>query len=117
MTATEIMLRLKHSGIQLQATGDRLRFYPLERVPNDLRREMADHKADLLTLLSTNPLPEFCTVCVGTVRRDEHQNFYEAKCLVDPLHYSEIKRKPGCNRSWDDITVRFEPDNQQVSLF
>ena len=51
MTAITLMERLETLGIRLEAIDSRLRFFPAELVSDDMRREMAVHKSEILRLL------------------------------------------------------------------
>ena len=51
MNATDLIHKLASLGVRLEASGDRLRFYPAEKVGDDLRREMIAQKRELLNAL------------------------------------------------------------------
>lgn len=51
MNAVELFAELKARGIQLQAHGNRLRYYPASQLTKELREQMLAHKAELLALV------------------------------------------------------------------
>ncbi len=61
-SAPALILQLRAEGFELAAAGGRLRIRPVERVTSELRRTLARHKAELLTLLAP---PEFVTLRGG----------------------------------------------------
>ncbi len=52
MSPESILAELDRRGIELSASGNRLRFRPIEAVPPDLLEELRKHKPNLLRLLS-----------------------------------------------------------------
>lgn len=50
-SATTLLATLVARGIELRPVGDRIRFWPMANVTQDLRGDLARHKADLLVLL------------------------------------------------------------------
>ena len=54
MTASELLMTLRDRGIQLEAQGDKLRYYPASAVGVELREALAAHKAEVLALLKVN---------------------------------------------------------------
>src|SRR5690242_3692237 len=56
MTAAALLARAVASGLTLAANGDRLRWRGPKPKP-ELLRELAEHKAELLNLLSGNETP------------------------------------------------------------
>jgi hypothetical protein len=52
MSPESILAELDRRGIELSASGDRLRFRPIEAIPPDLLEELRKHKPNLLRLLS-----------------------------------------------------------------
>jgi hypothetical protein len=62
-------------------------------------------------------MKERCSQCAGAVRIVELENCFELECEADPLHYSEIKRKPGADHLWPDVSLPEVPDNQMSMLF
>ena len=51
MTALDLLTTLRQRGVTLEALGDRLRFYPADRVPPALLTAIRERKGDLLALL------------------------------------------------------------------
>ena len=51
MTVTQIIDDLHRRGVELQATGDKLRFRPKAAVPPDLLERMRENKAEIITAL------------------------------------------------------------------
>jgi hypothetical protein len=51
MGAPEILGRLTAAGLKLEATGDRLRVWPAERLTDELRTLIRTHKPNLLACL------------------------------------------------------------------
>lgn len=51
MTVTALLSDLQARGVTLRPDGDKLRFYPADKVDRDLLDRLRDHKAELLDLL------------------------------------------------------------------
>lgn len=49
--AASILARCDLAGVALEARGDRLRFDARHGLPDDLRRDLVEHKAEVLALL------------------------------------------------------------------
>jgi hypothetical protein len=110
MTTTEIMTQLQNLGIELQVIGDRLRFKPLEKVTDEMRSEMARQKMEIIGLLTAQPVAplhvdEVCPQCHSSLFVAEYQTRFEIHCTIDPTHYSEHRKKPGCDRLWEDVPL------------
>lgn len=56
MDARVILDKLSNLGITMVKNGDKLRFEPGSRVPDDLVSEIRQHKAELLACLNRKPL-------------------------------------------------------------
>ena len=113
MTATTLLAQLQRLGVELQVSGDRLRFKPAALITPDLHSEMAKHKGELIALLTARPAPaihtdERCPLCAATVLVRELPTRFELECESDPLHYSEHRRKPGSDRLWVDLPTQEE---------
>jgi hypothetical protein len=114
MSANRLLKELDSCGVKLAANqGQLLIDSPKGVITDALRRELIESKAEILVLLTTNHLPEICPQCGGILRTGEQQNYFEAQCLADPLHYSEIKGKPGADRLWNDIALPHELKRQR----
>lgn len=55
MSAAELLLDLDRLGIQLEADGERLRYFPRSALTPDLLARLKAHKADLLAMLRPAP--------------------------------------------------------------
>jgi hypothetical protein len=55
MSAAELLLDLDRLGIQLEADGERLRYFPRSALTPDLLARLKAHKADLLAMLRPSP--------------------------------------------------------------
>ena len=51
MTATEVLSRLAELGVTTQLSGDKLLLEPGSKVPSDLRNEVRQNKAEILSTL------------------------------------------------------------------
>lgn len=115
MSAHRLLKELDSRGVKMEARqGQLLIDSPKGVITDDLRRELIASKAEILVLLSANPLPVICPQCGGTNRRGEQPNYYEAECASDPLHYSEVKKKAGCDRLWSDVLLPEEMTEQKT---
>lgn len=69
MTASDIIQELSRRGVQLEASGDRLRFRPAGVIPPDLLERIKQHKVAIIEALTGDkqpglcPGPEKCTGC------------------------------------------------------
>jgi len=54
MSALELIADLAQSGIQIEAHGDRLRFYPKSKMTPDLAKQILAQKPTLLQILGNN---------------------------------------------------------------
>lgn len=52
MGAPEVLAELTRRGVEVAVVGDRIRFRPQSAVTPDLRAALAEHKADLIRILS-----------------------------------------------------------------
>ena len=113
MTATEIMTQLQNLGIELQVRGDRLRFKPMELVTDEMCSEMVRHKSEIISLLTTQlHVDEMCRICGSSLLVTELTTRFEIHCPIDALHYSECRKKPGCDRLWSDVPLPREIERQ-----
>lgn len=55
VSAEAVLSELRKRGVEVIATGDRLRFRPAERVTRELRRQLLENKPELLGILADPP--------------------------------------------------------------
>lgn len=58
MGAPDLLHALQSQGLRVWAKGDRLLVAPKERITDETRALIREHKAELLQALSTDPLPD-----------------------------------------------------------
>jgi len=74
MTPVELITALHTVGCQLIPEGEHLRVQdPQHALTDDLRQPIREHKQDLLTILTPEPLTQYypCVVCSGSERWDD----------------------------------------------
>lgn len=64
-----------------------------------------------------NQIVKACPFCNSKIRVSEHETSFDLECETDPLHYSEIRVKPGCKRLWQDVPLPSKTDDQPTLLF
>jgi len=71
MEPVALLGRLAQAGVELHPAGDRLRFRPRSAVTPDLLSELAEHKHELVRLLTSGPgqsQPYDCGLCREPVK-------------------------------------------------
>ena len=114
MTAADLIADLAQLGIQLEAHGDRLRFWPRSAVTPDLAQRMKARKRQLLFLLrsdapdtdtTTTSRPDLgtCPTCdTRLVEKLTFDHFLNLEC-------SRCDRCFGCRPSTKEVAARFAP--------
>jgi len=113
MRATDYLEELKTKGVTLWLEGSALRYRAPKEIVAELREELAKRKPELVALLR-HQTDQSCHHCGTRIRLTERENYFELECENDPLHYSEIKRKPEADRLWSDVPLPNEIDDQQI---
>lgn len=86
----EILIEeLRQKGVQLQPRGERLRYWPVERVPPELLNELKAHKGEILRILEVGSVAtglggvQAPTVTAGEVCAMPLSEFAEAGLVVE----------------------------------
>jgi hypothetical protein len=116
MTTLDYLEELKAKGVSLWVDGPTLRYRaPKEIITPELCAELKARKAEIIALLKKHGVP-VCHYCGSGILTVERENCFEYECEADPLHYSEIKRKPEADRLWADVPLPNEMECQQLIL-
>lgn len=113
MTTRNYLEDLKMKGVVLWVEGSTLRYRAPKEIVVEMREELAGRKAEIIALLEQQARLA-CHYCSSKIRVAERENFFEFECEADPLHYFELKRKPGADRLWADVPLPNEMDDQQI---
>jgi len=81
--ASELLVELESSGIQLEADGDRLTFRPREKVTVELTRCMKAQKGELLSLLSARKTASALSELVTTWPEDWQDQWKERAAILE----------------------------------
>lgn len=113
MNAQEIITNLHAKGARFELDRDGFRVRaPQGLVTESMREALITYKAEIVCLLITES--NACPNCAVRLRTSEADNHTAFECSANPLHYSEIRRKPGTDRLWSDVPL---PAKAQSELF
>ena len=98
MTPEQILRDLYSRGVEVSRDGDRLRFRPVEAVPDELRVAMAANKVAMLALLAED-------AASAARERDAIQN--EPDRSPEPSPWSEVQAYQIVNQTIEDVAATY----------
>jgi hypothetical protein len=118
MSANQLLDRLTARGVHLSAAGGRLRVdSPAGTLKDNDRRELAEHKAELLKLLASSAPPatglDQLKRLVNDIRRRDFAGRFPDSLGRVTVDYLEAARAPGANLAALEYCILFAVRNSQ----